>query len=374
MKICQLTCVYPPYGGGIGYVAYHYARLLASPHEVTVLTPLYNKGLTFAQLPGVKVAPFKPWVSIGKAAFNPTILGRLKDFDIVHLHYPFFGVHEWLAKLSPKQKLVMTFHMTARGGGLKDKVFLLDTKLTARALARRADAILCATQDYMREVGWPLLGETGKWRVMPFGVEARFTPAFEPSVVRQQYNIKREETVLLFVGTLDQAHAFKGLGVLLASLVKLKKYPWRLMVVGAGKLKTHYAAMAQKLGLAPRVNFVGFVKDRELPLYYQAADIFLFPSTSQAEAFGLAALQAMATGLPVIASRLPGVRELIKDGQNGLLAVAGSADSLAAAIDILLNNPDKARHLGQNGAQRARQNYQWDKLGQELDDLYRGLL
>ncbi len=374
MKICQLTCVYPPYGGGIGKVAYHYARLLAEQHEVTVITPQYNKAETFASLESVRIEAFKPWFSFGKAAWLPTIIKRLRNFDAVHLHYPFFGVHEYLAKLPRQQKLIISFHMLARASGLKEKIFQIDKRLTAPALARRADLLLCATHDYMHEVGLPNLGEADKWQVLPFGVDECYQPAVKPSLLRQRYNIRQDEALLLFVGTLDKAHTFKGLDVLFASLALLKGRAWRLLIVGTGDLKNHYILQAQNLGLAKRINFVGFVKDSELPEYYQAAEMFLFPSTSTAEAFGLAALQAMACGLPVIASSLPGVRELVRDGEAGLLIEPGSASSLAAAVEILLNDPVKARALGHQGAILAKDKYQWTKIGQELLAIYAKVL
>lgn len=374
MKVCQLTCVYPPYGGGIGKVAYHYARCLAEQHEVTVITPQYNKTETFASLEEVRVEPFRPWFSLGKAAWLPTIVQRLQSFDVVHLHYPFFGIHEYLSKLPRPQKLIISFHMLAQASGLKEKIFQIDRKLTALALARRADLLLCATHDYMHEVGLPTLGEADKWQVLPFGVDECYRPAVNPSLLRRRYNVKQDEALLLFVGTLDKAHAFKGLDVLFASLASLKGRAWRLLVVGMGDLKNHYILQAQNLGLAKRINFVGFIKDSELPEYYQAADMFLFPSISTAEAFGLAALQAMACGLPVIASRLPGVRELVRDSEAGLLVEPGSASSLAAAIESLLNDPAKARALGQKGASLAKDKYQWNKIGQELLAIYSKIL
>ncbi len=374
MKVCQLTCVYPPYGGGIGKVAYHYARCLAERHEVTVITPQYNKTETFASLAEVRVEPFKPWFSLGKAAWLPTIVQRLRSFDVVHLHYPFFGIHEYLAKLPRPQKLIISFHMLARANGLKEKIFQIDRKLTALALARRADLLLCATHDYMHEAGLPTLGEADKWQVLPFGVDECYQPAVSPSLLRRRYNVKQDEALLLFVGTLDKAHAFKGLDVLFASLASLKGKAWRLLVVGTGDLKNHYILQAQNLGLAKWINFVGFIKDSELPEYYHAADMFLFPSISTAEAFGLAALQAMACGLPVIASRLPGVRELVRDGEAGLLVEPGSVSSLAAAIESLLNDPAKARGLGHQGAILAKAKYQWSKIGQELLAIYSKIL
>ncbi|MBI5465824.1 MAG: glycosyltransferase family 4 protein [Candidatus Kerfeldbacteria bacterium] len=373
MRVAQLTCVYPPYGGGIGTVAYHFARVASEEHEVTVFTPRYNRGLTFTKFEGVKVEPLRPWFKWGNGAFLPQLAWRLREFDVVHLHYPFFGAQEFLPWLGRRAKLVVTYHMTPQAPGIKGLVFHALTSIIGGKLARRASLLTCSTRDYLATVARLLWGEPDKWRVLPYGVEEKFTAAPAPLNLAAELKLKPSVPVLLFVGTLDQAHAFKGLEVLLQALVNLKNQPWQLVVVGGGSWRQRFIAQAQSLGLGERVKFTGFVPDQILPDYYRLGNIFVLPSTSQAETFGLAALQAMASGLPVVASRLPGLREVVREGETGLLAQPGQARSLSAALDTLLQHPSRARVLGARAQEIVEQQYRWEIIGERLLTLYRQL-
>ena len=374
MRVAQLTCVYPPYGGGLGTVAYNFARALAQEHEVTVFTPRYSRGQTFTSLPKVKVEPLRPWLKWGNAAWLPQLYGRLKRFDVVHLHYPFFGAQELLPYLKRPTKLVVTYHMSPQAQGLKGLVFRALTGLTDKALTRRADLLTSATSDYVTNVAQAHLGQTDKWQVLPYGVDESFAPGPAAVSLTKRLKLRAGVPVLLFVGTLDQAHAFKGLDVLLTSLVSLKNQPWQLVVVGGGNLRRQYIAQCQSLGLTDRVIFTGFVEAVDLPDYYRLSNIFILPSINQAEAFGLVIVQAMAAGLPVIASRLPGLREVVRDNDTGLLVQPGVTESLAAAIDTLLQQPAKARELGSRGYEIATAEYRWQAIDEKLRALYRALI
>ncbi|MDP3986399.1 MAG: glycosyltransferase family 4 protein, partial [Candidatus Veblenbacteria bacterium] len=308
MRVAMLSCVYPPYGGGIGEVARQYAALLSAEHQVTVITPRYYPGMTFAATPGVAIEPRRPFLALGKAAWLPGLRHRLKEFDAVHLHYPFFGAQERLHHLPARLKLVLSYHMLPEAGGAKGALMRWSLRWSDKRLAQRANLLICATRDYLEAVAQPRLGEPTKWHVLPFGVDARFAPGEPSEVLEHQIKLRYGECALLFVGTLDPAHAFKGLGVLLQAVGKLRTANWRLVVVGGGKLKQHYEREARRLGLKDRVHFAGYVAEAQLPDYYHLANVFVFPSLGTGEAFGLAALQAMACGLPVVASRLTGVR------------------------------------------------------------------
>ena len=369
----MLTCVYPPYGGGIGEVARQYDALLTPEHQVTVITPRYYPGMTFAATPGVTIKPMRPLFSWGKAAWLVHLTKTLSQYDAVHLHYPFFGVHERLHKLPAKVKLVLTYHMLPQGEGLKGALMKFSRHYANPRLSRRANLMTVATRDYLETVALLEMGEPDKWRVVPFGVDERFQPGEESDKLTRQFNIRFGEVVILFVGTLDQAHYFKGLSVLLEAVAKLKSQNWKLIVVGGGGMRHHYERQARALKLGKRVAFAGYVPVAALPEYYRLASLFVLPSVNEAEAFGLAALEAMATGLPVIASRLPGVRELVPHGASGLLVPPNDTLALAAAIESLLVSADERYKLGQNALARVQANYRWSAVGQKLLDIYRSL-
>ncbi len=374
MRVAILSCVYPPYGGGIGKVAYHAARLLASEHEVTVFTPHYRTSSSFMKAPGVTVESLRPWGSFGNAAFVPQLLWRLRKFDVVHLHYPFFGAHELLPFLPKRVRLVVTYLMVPQAPGFKGWLFRLGLRLSERRLIRRAKVLLTPTQDYLATVVLPRLGHESRWHVLPLGVEESYRPGEPSRALEHSLGIPEHMPVVLFVGSLDAAHAFKGVSVLLTALAHLKHRTWRLLVVGRGNARPTYEAQAQQLGLQRQVRFVGYVAEAELPDYYRLASVFVLPSTSGAETFGLVILQAMACGIPVVASRLPGVRAVVRERRTGLLVPPGDATALAAALDHLLGAPAEARAMGTSGALVVEHEYRWGAIGQQLRNLYRHAL
>ncbi len=375
MRIAHLVCVYPPYGGGMGAVAQQYAGMLAAEHEVTVFTPHYP-GRPIPQTSGnIKIENLFSWGHMGNAAFLPQLASRLKKFDIVHLHYPFFGVQEWLTWALPSTvKLVITYHMQATAGGLKGLLFKAGLAFTNHRLARRADVLTASTQDYINTVALSAMGGVGKWQVVPFAVEDEFTPGLVPKYLTEKLSVPSHTPMILFVGSMDTAHAFKGVSILLLALKKIQDKSWQVVVVGDGNMCVEYQAQVEHLGLSSRVHFVGFVPQKDLVNYYRSANIFVLPSTSQAEAFGLVALQAMACGVPVVASRLPGVQELVQDNITGKLCEPGSVVSLSAILNSILSSPEQARALGQAGLTRVQEHYTYAQVQFKLLQLYKTLV
>jgi glycosyltransferase involved in cell wall biosynthesis len=143
-----------------------------------------------------------------------------------------------------------------------------------------------------------------------------------------------------------------------------------LLVVGAGPRLPSLVGLARRLGVAERVRFCPAVVDDDLPRYLGLADIFVFPSQSRLEGFGLAVAEAMAVGLPVVIADMPGVREVIEPGHEGLLAEPLLANDLAAKIRILLDDPDLARAMGAAGRRRAESRYGLSTVAHQLISLY----
>lgn len=370
MRLAILTCVYPPYGGGIGDTAYHNAAELARGATVTVFTPRYPGRPAPAAAPGVVVEALTPWGRYGNAAFLPQLVSRLRGFEAVHLHYPFFGAQELLRFLPPRLKLVLTYHMVAEGSGLAGLVMNASARSTERFLARRASLLISQTADYLKQVALPRLGQPAKWHIVPPGVDGHYTPGEPPAELQQKLKLAPGTPTVLFVGSLDSAHAFKGVPVLLEAVANLRTPNWRLLVVGDGNLRPQYEARARELGLAPRVTWCGYVAEAELPDYFRAASVVALPSTSGAETFGLVLLQAMACAKPVVASALPGVREVVRAGETGRLAAPGDAPELAVKLDELLAAPSLARTMGERGHALVEQHYRWTVVGQRLRQLY----
>jgi glycosyltransferase involved in cell wall biosynthesis len=175
--------------------------------------------------------------------------------------------------------------------------------------------------------------------------------------------------VLAFTGRLVP---HKGVDVILQALRELPEEV-ALVVIGAGPTLPGLIGLARRIGVESRVRFCPRVSDDELPRYLALGDVFVFPSQNRLEGFGLAVAEAMATGLPVVIADVPGVREVIEDGQEGLLAEPLLAGDLAEKVGRILADPALARAMGDAGRRRAEGRYGVQTVVGQLIRLYERL-
>lgn len=364
MRIAHITPVYPP-RGGMGTVAKEYAEELCKRGEnVTVFTPAYGKKEIF----GARRLLSMYW---GNAALVPQLLWKLRSFDVLHLHYPFYGgaFFTALASLIWKKPLVLTYHMRTKASGWLGLVFKLHRWLLEPFILWKATRILVSSFDYADSVGI----EGKKVAEMPFGIdEKRFFPG--TSTVRSKLGIEEDETVFLFVGGLDAAHYFKGIDGLLRACWGLKERDaWRLLIVGDGGERKTYEKLAKKLGLGGRVIFAGRVSSEELPDYYRAANVHLLPSIDRSEAYGMVTLEAAASGVPSIVSDLPGVRTLVEVGKTGWIISPGETRGLLRVMEEALQDGEKVRRFGVHARKRVEGQYRQEACITDLQELYKAV-
>ncbi len=385
MKIIHITPVFFPYASGMTNVVVEQTRELAKKgHTIEVVTPRYK--LEFEKketINGVHVRRIIPLLSMGNGGFVPTLffaLINLKPGTVVHVHAPFFGGIEivWLMKklgLLRKIKLVVQYHHDPQLKGFT-KLLSIPSKLTFSSLIRSADTVIVSSMDYAK-VSYIAKLVNKRTVEIPFGVD---TKRFAPLKKDASWQASNQRIInILFVGALDKAHHFKGVETLLRALAQLKVkslshgdgvtlMDYQLDIVGKGDLLNAYKELAQKLCIADNIKFHGFVPDEDLATFHRKADVFVFPSTGKAEAFGLVALEAMAVGLPVIASNLPGVRTLFPDQQ--LLVEPGNIDDLVEKLSLLLNNRELRSTIGKQNLQRVLDKYTWPKVVAQLEEVY----
>ncbi|MFY9637629.1 MAG: glycosyltransferase family 4 protein, partial [Methanobacterium sp.] len=153
-----------------------------------------------------------------------------------------------------------------------------------------------------------------------------------------------------------------------------KEFPKvKLIFAGRGEMFDELSNQALKLDLVNDVIFTGFVEEDKKPLYFKAADIFCLPSTTMAESFGIVNLEAMASGIPIVASNLGGIPDIVKHGVNGLLAEPGNDQNLADALSYLLKNEKLRNKMGITGKEFVKE-YSWQKITKETDLLYKSIL
>jgi glycosyltransferase involved in cell wall biosynthesis len=379
MKIAQVVCTLPPYGGGIGVVAHYYSNeLVEHGHEVVVFAPCSKKRVPQRQK--YKIVQLRPVVGVGNAAFLPQLLWRLRDFDIVHFHVPFVGatLYILLLKVMKRSKinLVLSYHMDLVGHGLKKRVFDHYNKTSLRGVIQRADKIIVSSFDYIQNSRIQKLYEKYKKKFVeiPFGVRKAFFPTPKNPSLLSKYKIGRDESIIGFVGGLDSAHYFKGVEYLITAISKIENKKIKAMIVGEGNLKKKYMDLAKNLGVLDRIIFAGYVEKTILPEHFNLFDIFALPSIDQSEAFGLVLLEAMACGKPLIASNLKGVRSVVIPGKNGLLIEPKNPTDLANKITHLLDNPDLMKQFAINGLEIVKNKYRWPIVVEQVEQVYQSIV
>lgn len=374
MRIAHITATFPPYYAGTGMVCYHNALGLARlGHSVTVFTARRGSLENYTDPTEIKVRRLSALFRIGNAPFMPGLV-RLDDFDIIHLHHPFiFGAEMvWVVSSLRRIPYVFTHHNDLIGYGIRRYLFDAYSALMIPRIVERARRLIVVSSDYARSCRLAPLFRR-RWAEVvevPNGVDVeRFRPGLDGRPVRRQYGIPDNARVILFVGALDRAHHFKGVGYLLRVFSRIEQRDVLLMLIGDGDLRQLLIAQADDLGVSGRTLFMGAVPNEQLPLYYGAADVVVLPSFPP-ESFGITLIEAMACGKPVVAHDIPGVRSVVRDGEDGLLARPGDADDLAEKMRILLNDPSLCREMGRRGRAKVEEKYAWPKIIPRLIRVY----
>jgi glycosyltransferase involved in cell wall biosynthesis len=346
MRVAMVTPVYPPYKGGIGSVAEAQTNALqALGHDVQVFSPNSVKAL----------------FSYGNASVTPRLFFALKNFDIIHLHYPCYGMDVFaaLASVVWRTPLVLTYHMKTKTGDWRNIIFSLHRFFIEPMIFAVAKTVFVSTKEYADAAGI-----SHRHLVeMPFGVDTtRFSPG-------STFNEDPAQLTAIFVGGLDSAHDFKGVDVLLRAWAELPPST-KLLIVGDGNLRPLYENLAKELKIGSRVEFLGAVSNEELPSVYRRADVHVLPSINRGEAFGLVTLDAAASGLPSIVSDLPGVRTLVEKGQTGYHVEPGNVESLARAFQRFVDHPEDAAIMGAAARVRVMERYDSGSVARSLMTAY----
>jgi glycosyltransferase involved in cell wall biosynthesis len=392
MKILQIAPVAPPHRSGMAVAAGEIARVTAAAGaDVTFVSAIGG-----APIPGVTIPNVQSYriPGAGFLSFTPAIRKLIAGTDIVHLHYPCFG-NAWMVERALGSKpLIITYHMDVIGRGVRVPIFRFHQKYLAPRFLRRAAQIVLASRDYAEH---SLLAKHPELMTkvveIPFGIDTkRFFPSkggtsevieehragILPSEARSDFPERRGfrkhddgSSAILFVGGLDEQHYFKGLHIVLKALVSVPNTI--LTVVGNGNLRERYWQQARELGIVDRVTFAGNVSDDALPQYYRAADLCVLPSIDRSEAYGLVLTEAAASGIPAIATALPGVRTVIKDGETGLLVAPNDVGALADAIKRILSDVSLRTKMGA-AARAFAESRTWKQCGEEYLKVYKSVI
>src|SRR5438132_4037980 len=333
MRICQVSPYDFLHPGGVSeHVRHLSAQLRRRGHEVTVLAPSSRVGDDHGIAGYVRIGrsvPVRGNGSVGRLALSFHLVRRVRallaesDFDVVHYHEPLVPALPITVLRFHRGVNVGTFHAMAR----RNLGYYYGRPFLKRYFKRlhQCIAVSAPARDFIARYF------AGEYRIVPNGIDSsRFSPQHEALPAARTPG---QETIL-FVGRLESR---KGFPTLLDAYARLRRQrsDARLVVVGDGPMRWGYEAEARGREI-PDVEFCGHVSAELLPRYYASADVFCAPATGR-ESFGIVLVEAMACGVPVVASDIAGFGQVVGSGVNGLLLPAKQADARGTAMTTLLH-------------------------------------
>lgn len=372
MKIAYVVNTFPPYWSGTGVVAINLAQSLSAlGHDIHVFIPETkdNKDIQYSNF---TIHKQHALIKIGQAPLTPGLL-NIKRFDLIHLHFPYYfgGEISTLVSKFRNIPLVVTYHNDVIKPGISGYIVKFHTQLIAPWILRNADCIFAMSQKFATESRLlsQFIGDR-KIEIIPQGVDTkRFCiPADQGEIP----GLSKSKPIVLFVRTLDQAHFHCGLEYLIKAMVEVMP-ECQLLVIGDGELRGYYENLSVEYGVSERVHFIGAIPNEKLPPFYSAASLFVLPS-AETENAGVVLLEAMACGIPVVATDVGGSKELVKDGINGLLVPPRNHSAIANAINFLISDKEVATEIGRRAREEVETNSSWEAVAKRVERIYERLV
>ena len=307
--------------------------------------------------------------------FQANLLAFMKreevKYDVIRSHY-------WTSALVAEQIKkqlgipdVVTFHTL---GEVKNRASDTNEEPEIRIQSEKeivatADCIVTSTRDEKNNLIHLYGSQPQKVRVIPAGVDLDLFHPANREAARRKLDLEEYRRVLLFAGRLQP---FKGLDLLLRAMTHLPNHgTTQLLVVGGNAGKTDELvkmnSLVGELGISSMVTFVGAVEHEKMPTFYNAADICIVPSYH--ESFGLVAVEALASGTPVVASRVGGLATIVNDGETGYLFDERSPEVLALYLCLLMGE-NEIRESMAKAARQSVMKYHWSSTAQKLLRVY----
>lgn len=363
MRILSVTPYYHPEGGGLERYAHAIlARLQAQGHTVQALA--FTRGVAgMTETDGVRVQRIRAPMHLGNAPIDPgfprrldTVVRRFRP-DRVWAHSPVPFPAEMASRVARRNRI--PFALTYHAGRLRGSTpalsvpAALDRWTLQRRMIQDASTLM-AVSPFVRDNA--LRRRRDGVHIVPPGVD---TGLFHPDP-----DAPRSKEIL-FVGPVSSRYRWKGLDPLLKAFRALHgAHPDAgLHIVGRGDRTDEVARLAARHDLPVRIT--PHLDDAGLCAAYQGAAAVVLPSTTDAEAFGMVLAEANACGRPVVGSRIGGIPDFVRHGDNGLLAEPGDPADLADRLHRLLEDPVAADAMGERGRRRVATEHDWDRLAHQ---------
>jgi phosphatidylinositol alpha-mannosyltransferase len=279
-----------------------------------------------------------------------------ESFDVVHVHEPFQPLLPFQFVRYSNAPVVATFH-AARDSGSRPYAYANNV---IKPWWPNIEGRIAHSRASLKLIGKYF---AGRYRIIPSGIDYPFFAAEVPPIP----SLMDDKRNILFVGRQEPR---KGLPYLLEAFAALKKQEprTRLIVVGPdGGLRTACLRYIQQNDVED-VIFTDYVPTEDLPRYYRSADIFCAPNTGH-ESLGLIILEAMAAGLPIVATRIQGFQDVLAEGVHGLMARPRDSIGMTESLRTLLKDAAMREEMGKAGSRHA-QKYSWQEMSGKVLDYY----
>jgi len=384
LTVMMLTWEFPPrIIGGISSHVYHLSRsLVRNGVKVFVVTCDYHGAPPHEVIDGVEVfrvdsykdpsPDFVTWVYLMNMNMQRKAAALVKKLDE---KIDLFHAHDWLVanagiglKHVFRRPLLATIHATEVG---RNGVQYENEKMiheTEYWLTYEAWRVICCSNFMVSHAKWAFGLPEDKLVMIPNGVDIR---EYEKNTIPDLSQFRRnfalpEEKIVLFVGRLVYE---KGIHVLVDAIPKvLEKVNAKFVIVGNGYMKEHLSGLLDRMGLAHKTFFTGFVDCETLRSLQKSADVCVAPSLF--EPFGIVALEAMAAKSPLVVSDTGGLSEIVEHDVTGVKVYPDNTDSLAWGITRVLLDENYANRLKNNAYRKVQENYNWDKISQRTKTVY----
>lgn len=357
--------VYKDYYPVLGGIELHVRRLcthlVQRGVQVEALVTNTGRKTVALEMEGVPVTKAARLITLASTPVSLSLFQEMarKEVDIVHLHFPYpIGELAFLFR-GRSRALVITYH-----SDIVRQWYLLPFYAPfLRRVLQQAERIIVGSEAYLRSSPW-LRSHQRRCVVVPFGIELEPFQRPEPQGIAQVRQ-RHRPPILLFVG---RFRYYKGLHYLVEAM---KEVDGTLLLVGAGPEESRLRHQVRKAGLEHRILFLGEVPLKELvPLYY-ASDLFVLPACERSEAFGVAQLEAMACGLPVVSTELgTGTSFVNLHGVTGLVVPPRNPQALAQGINLLLQDEEQRLEMGRKAEERVEQEFGVEKMVERTLQVY----
>lgn len=367
--LLMVSPYFPPALGGLEQYVSRLSGQLQQRHNwrVVIVTSGEQHGQNRREVvDGLTVCRLAYGLAVSHTPFDVRWARRMREIvqevkpDLVDAHLPVPGIADVAPFAAGSIPLVVTYHAVSmrKGKLLYDVPIWTYERILGRALLAKAQRIICTT-DAAQDFLWR---HRQKSVVIPPGVD---TKVFHPGALGSGRR-------LLFVSNLSRAHAHKGLSYLLEALSDPLCREVCLDVVGDGDGRADYEAQCVQLGIADRVTFHGARYGEDLAAYFRSAFCLVQPSTNDTMATTI--IEAMACGIPVIASRIGSTATVVQPGTTGYLVEPGDVGSLVAAISDLFADPAQAAVYGKAALELVGSAYTTEQQADRTDALFEQVL